>query len=100
GITRDRAASESPAVPKTVAKETGLRGTEGAGAAQARSAPAGSGAADRGQSPEYQVGAEGTAGAARRAGGVGGVDLQPADPGHFAGANSKPVVCLFFVVRC
>ena len=44
-------------------------------------APAGSGAPDRGGPSRNEVGAEGAAGVARRTGSVGGVDLQPADPG-------------------
>ena len=60
--------------------------------------PTGLGAPYRGGSS--RVGRGGAAEAARRPRCVGGVELQPADPGDFAGANSKPVVCLFFVVRC
>jgi hypothetical protein len=80
----DRAAA-SPAVPYSNNSEAaaGLRGIEGAGAAEGRPAPAGVGAADRGGPSRNEVGAEGAAGAARRTGGVGGVDLQPADPADF-----------------
>ena len=67
-IALDRAPIDNPAVPYSNNSEAaaGLRGIEGAGAAQARSSPAGSGAADRGWPPRNEVGAEGAAEAARR----------------------------------